>query len=110
MMQHGRYQGISGWFAVSGSTTSVYRAGAAKSYDVNTPEPDRSNTGDNAAVAQYMCALASSYGIECAVVSDPGNHDFQHAVHIFASALPWLAAKLGTPGVPLVPLPGALHS
>jgi S-formylglutathione hydrolase FrmB len=110
IMQHGRYQGISGWFAVSGSTTPVYRAGAAKPRGIDIPEPNRSNTGDNAAVAQYMCALASSYGIECAVVPDPGNHDFQHAVRIFGSALPWLAGKLGTPGVPSVPLPGAPQS
>ena len=110
MMQHGRYQGISGWFAVSGSTTPVYRAGAAKPRGIDIPEPNRSNTGDNTAVAQYMCALASSYGIECAVVPDPGNHDFQHAVRIFGSALPWLAGKLGTPGVPSVPLPGAPQS
>ena len=70
------------------------------------PEPDASKKGDNAAVAQYMCALASSYGIECAVVPQPGKHDFPSAVNMFASALPWLAGKVGTPGISDVLLPG----
>jgi S-formylglutathione hydrolase FrmB len=74
--------------------------------DVDVPEPDASKKGDNATVAQYMCALASGYGIDCAVVPQPGKHDFLSAVNMFASALPWLAGKLGTPGVPVVPLPG----
>jgi len=106
MGKHGPYHDISAWFAVSEPTTPVYRAGTAKPGDVDVPEPDASKSGDNAAVAQYMCALASSYGIECAVVPQPGNHDFPTAVNMFASALPWLAGKIGTPGVSVAPLPG----
>lgn len=106
MAEHGPYQGISAWFAVSEHTAPVHRAGTADPGDVDVPEPDASKKGDNAAVAQYMCALASSYGIECAVAPQPGKHDFPSAVNMFASALPWLAGKLGTPGVPVVPLPG----
>ncbi len=107
MAEHGPYHGISAWFGVSQPTTSIYRAGAANPGDVHVPPPDPSDTGDIAAVAQYMCAVASSHGIECAVVSLPGNHDFPHATRIFESALPWLAGKLGTPGAPVLPLPGA---
>ena len=107
MAQHGPYHGISAWFGVSEPTTSVYRAGAGNPGDVHVPQPDPSNTGDTAGVAQYMCALASSYGIECAVVPLPGKHDFLNGVRIFESAFPWLAGKLGTPGAYVVPLPGA---
>jgi S-formylglutathione hydrolase FrmB len=107
MAEHGPYHGISAWFGVSQPTTSIYRAGAANPGNVHLPQPDPSDTGDTAAGAQYMCALASSYGIECAVVSQPGKHDFPHAAGVFESALPWLAGRLGTPGVRVVPLPGA---
>ena len=108
MEQHGPYQGISAWFAVSEPTTAVYRAGVTHPGDVQVPEPEMKGNGEIVAVAQYMCALASSYGIECAVVPQPGNHNFRSAVNMFGSALPWLAGKLGTPGgAQVVPLPGA---
>ena len=73
MAEHGPYQGMSGWFAVSEPTSSVYRTGTVNPGDVDVPEPDESKIGDNAAVAQYVCALASSYGIKCAVVPQPGQ-------------------------------------
>ena len=96
MADHGTYHGISAWFGVSEPTTAVYRAGAAKPGDVQVPEPETTDNGELVAVAQYLCALSSSYGIECAVVPQPGKHDFPSAVNMFASALPWLAGKLGT--------------
>jgi S-formylglutathione hydrolase FrmB len=64
-------------------------------------------TEDHPAIANYLCALASSYGIECAVVAKPGEHTFPSAATAFADALPWLASKIGTPGVAAVGLPGA---
>ena len=83
-------------------------AGASQPGDVDVREPDESaNASDPAAVAKYVCALASNYGIECSVVSRSGKHDFTSAVAMFESALPWLAGKLDTPGAPVVPLPGA---
>jgi hypothetical protein len=60
-------------------------------------------------VADYHCRLASGYGIECAVVGSRGQYDFESAANALEAALPWLAAKIGTPGVPLVALSGA-HS
>jgi S-formylglutathione hydrolase FrmB len=107
MAAHGPYSGVSGWFAVSQPTTQVYRAGSAGHGQAAVSRPDPSDTGGVAGAAQYMCAVASSHGIECAVVSQPGEHDFPHAVSLFRSALPWLAGKLGTPGTQPVPLPGA---
>jgi S-formylglutathione hydrolase FrmB len=71
------------------------------------PEPNATGKDEIVAVAQYLCALSSSLGIECAVVPQPGKHDFPSAVSVFESALPWLAGKLRTPGVPVIPLSGA---
>lgn len=102
MAEHGPYDGVSAWFAVSESTESVYRAGDGLPGHVDVHPPDPS--GDTAGVAQYMCALASGHGIECAVVPEPGGHDFPSAVKMFRMALPWLAGRLGTPGVPAVRL------
>jgi S-formylglutathione hydrolase FrmB len=62
---------------------------------------------EHGAVAQHLCAMASGYGIECAVVPDNGDHGFATAARVFAEALPWLAGRLGTPQAPVVPLPGA---
>ena len=109
MERHGLYSGVSGWFAVSEEAPTVYRKGATvPGGAVAAAEPDdEANVLDRTAVADYMCALASTHGIECAVVGHPGGHTFQDAGEIFASALPWLAGKLGTPGIPAIPLPGA---
>ncbi|GJF14034.1 membrane protein [Mycolicibacterium cyprinidarum] len=84
--RHGRYRGIAGWFDVNSAV------GAAK-------------PNDQAVAARSLCALGSRSGIDCAVVTQPGNHDWPFAFDAFASALPWLASTLGTPGVPRVNLP-----
>ena len=39
-------------------------------------------------------------------MTQPGRHDWPFAAEAFADALPWLAGRLGTPGVPRVLLPG----
>ena len=78
--RHGPYTGVAGWFSVNGAGTS--------------PPPQ------TAAAAQSLCALGASHGIDCAVVSRPGQHDWPFAANAFAEALPWLAGQIGTPGVP----------
>jgi S-formylglutathione hydrolase FrmB len=103
MAEHGSYKGVAGWFAVSESTTAVYHPGGGPA-PANPPPSSPIGTAD---AAQYMCSLASSYGIECAVVPQPGRHGFPNAVDVFKSALPWLAGRIGTPDVPVIPLPGA---
>ncbi len=81
--RHGAYSGVTGWF----DTNSV-------------------NSTDQTAAANSLCGLGSANGIRCAVVTQPGKHDWPFASHAFASALPWMASQIGTPGVPAVPLPG----
>ncbi|HEY1441783.1 MAG TPA: esterase family protein, partial [Mycobacterium sp.] len=52
-----------------------------------------------------LCDVASANGITCAVVSQPGKHDWPFAAQAFAASLPWLASTLGTPGIEAVQLP-----
>jgi len=85
---HERYQGISGWFAV------------------NSPAAG-GKPNDQANAANSLCTLGRQAGIDCAVVSQPGNHDWPFASNAFTSALPWLSGRIETPGVPRVDLPGA---
>ncbi len=65
---------------------------------------------DQAAAANSLCALGAANGIDCAVVSQPGKHDWPFASHAFAAALPWLAGQIGTPDVPQTPLPSQAGS
>lgn len=100
--------GIAGWFATSMDTPTVYRApaGPDAGVDPQVIDDDR-NVLNPAATANYLCELGSNHGMECAVVSGPGEHSFQNAGDNFSKALPWLAGRLNTPGVPSIPLPTA---
>ena len=80
--RHGRYSGVTGWFALNSE------AAAAQSSAANS-----------------LCALGNANGITCAVVMQSGKHDWTFASQAFASALPWMAGQLITPGAPPVPLP-----
>jgi hypothetical protein len=64
------------------------------------------NPGNQSAAAYSLCALGRANGIDCAIVPQPGKHDWLFADHAFAGALPWLAGQLSTLGVPRIPLPG----
>jgi S-formylglutathione hydrolase FrmB len=91
--RHGPYTEVSGWFDVNGSTATIQRT-----------------KNDQAAAANSLCALGAANGINCAVVSQPGKHDWPFAAHAFAAALPWLAGQIGTPDVPPTPLTPAASS
>jgi hypothetical protein len=41
------------------------------------------------------------------VVPQSGKHDWPFAARVLDSALPWLAGQIGTPEVPVIPLPGS---
>ncbi len=102
--KHGRYEGISAWFAVNGSpgdpvpqprNVPVANTGSTFGYLAGTGKPS-----DQTTAANTLCALGAANGIQCAVVAQPGKHDWPFASRVFASALPWLAGAIGTPGVP----------
>jgi S-formylglutathione hydrolase FrmB len=107
MNGHGPYTGVAGWFAVSDpNLQTVHRDGTV---GVGAPPSDGEDAaqGGISEAANYLCALASSNGIECSVVPEPTKHDWPSGAQQFANALPWLAGRIGTPGVPRIPLPGA---
>ncbi|WP_319437075.1 alpha/beta hydrolase [Mycobacterium sp. RTGN5] len=106
IIRHGPYTGLSAWFAVSSDTSSEYRPGNTGTPPTPPAEWD-TNSEDHGDIAQALCSLVSSYGIECAVVNHHASHDFQGAGFAFADALPWLAGKIGTPGVRPIPMRGA---
>lgn len=106
--RHGPYQGVSGWFAISGApsaqraTATTIETGASGlgGRDAN-PNPN-----DQTGAANTLCGLGTANGINCSVVAQPGKHDWPFAARAFADALPWLAGQIGTPGIPAVALPG----
>jgi S-formylglutathione hydrolase FrmB len=106
--RHGRYDGVSGWFAVSSDNApkryhslSVADAGA-----IGLGGQDNIRySDDQTAAAERLCKLGRANGIDCSIVAQPGKHDWPFASRVFAAALPWLAGELDTPEVPLIALP-----
>ena len=103
---HGLYQGMAGWFSIVDSAPPVYRP-AGTDPSAAPPLGPAPDPRDHSAAANHLCELGSQYGIECAVVAEQTEHDWQGAAKVLAEALPWLAGKIGSPGAPPVPLPGA---
>ncbi|OBH06271.1 MULTISPECIES: alpha/beta hydrolase family protein [unclassified Mycobacterium] len=107
--RHGRYTGVSGWFAISSGgsptpnrdVTTVDSAAMAVAGRGAAADP-----GNQAAAAGSLCALGRANGVDCAVVAHAGKHDWPTAGAVFTTALPWLAGRLGTPGVARIALPG----
>jgi S-formylglutathione hydrolase FrmB len=104
MQRHGPYQGVAGWFAVSEPPAS--KAAAISGAALQNEPAEAAPASNPTAAARTLCRLGSRYDIDCAVVPQPGKHDWPFAAEAFASSLPWLAAQIGTPEVPGVALPG----
>lgn len=102
MNAHGPYRGVSGWFAISGDPPTPHRHPTTNDDDaVGLGGRDAGgNPGDQTEAANTLCALGRTKGIACSVVATPGKHDWPFATNVFASALPWLAGQIDTPGVP----------
>ncbi|HUH71555.1 MAG TPA: alpha/beta hydrolase-fold protein [Mycobacterium sp.] len=107
--RHGPYRDVAGWFAISSEGRSAARRDFAMA-DIGSmrlaAREAAANPGNQTAAAYSLCALGRANGIDCAVLPQPGRHDWPFADRAFAAALPWLAGQLGTPGVPWIPLPG----
>jgi S-formylglutathione hydrolase FrmB len=105
--RHGRYTDVSGWFAItSGGSPTRDMTVVDGSAMVAAAHGAAANPGNQAAAAASLCALGRANGIDCAVVAQAGKHDWPTAATAFATALPWLAGRLGTPNVARIPLPG----
>jgi S-formylglutathione hydrolase FrmB len=105
--RHGPYRGVAGWFDVNGPMPSAPAVVDVRDDMGNGAAGGKAaaHTSDQEAAADSLCALGSSRGIDCAVVEQPGKHDWPFASQAFAAALPWIAGRIGTPGVPSTPLP-----
>jgi S-formylglutathione hydrolase FrmB len=106
--RHGRYTGVSGWFDISsGSAPTRHRSVAvADTGAVGLGDQATTRTpSEQTVAAESLCKLGRANGIDCAVVAQPGRHDWPFASDAFAVALPWLAGQIGTPGVPRIALP-----
>ncbi|ORA71586.1 hypothetical protein BST25_16615 [Mycobacterium heidelbergense] len=108
--RHGPYRDVAGWFAISSDgppaprrDLSITDAGAMRLVSRDAA----ANPSNQTAAAYSLCSLGRANGIDCAVLPQPGRHDWPFADRAFAAALPWLAGRLGTPGVPRTPLPAA---
>jgi S-formylglutathione hydrolase FrmB len=110
--RHGPYAGVSGWFDVPAPSGPHNLAQAAGPTGATTPDPVANPEGQDAA-AYSLCNAGAANGINCAVVTQPGRHDWPFAAQAFGASLPWLASTLGTPNVAPVELPqrrgGAPH-
>jgi len=106
--RHGQYTGVSGWFDVSSSNPPKRHRGLsvtdASDVYLGGREPIV-NPNDQISAAESLCALGRANGINCAIVAQPGEHDWPFASNAFAAALPWLAGRLDTPEVPRIPAP-----
>jgi S-formylglutathione hydrolase FrmB len=104
--KHGQYQGVSGWFAISAEPAERSKTPFSENPNNGIGGRDANpNPWDQEAAAHTLCNLGREHGIECAVVRRTGKHDWPFATNVFIDALPWLAGKIGTPGVPVIPLP-----
>ncbi|WP_197518965.1 alpha/beta hydrolase family protein [Mycobacterium sp. 1482292.6] len=107
--RHGPYRDVAGWFAISSDGPPPRRdLQLADSGAIRLAGREAAaNPGNQTAAAYSLCAIGRSNGIDCAVVPQPGKHDWPFADRVFAASLPWLAGELGTPGIPRTPLPAA---
>jgi S-formylglutathione hydrolase FrmB len=107
--KHGPYTGVSGWFAISGNQSAQQHrnvpAGDAGAVGIGGRDAT-GNPGDQTVAANTLCGLGRANGFTCSVVAQPGKHDWPFADKAFVAALPWLAGAIGTPGDPVVALPG----
>ncbi|OBH98065.1 hypothetical protein A5678_23265 [Mycobacterium sp. E2733] len=108
--RHGTYSDVAGWFAISSDGPPAPRRDPmmTDSGAIRLARGEAAaNPGNQAAAAYSLCSLGRANGIDCAVLAQPGKHDWPFADRVFAAALPWLAGRLGTPGIPRTTLPGA---
>jgi S-formylglutathione hydrolase FrmB len=102
MTRHGRYTGLSGWFDIP---TPPGAHSVAQAANPALGSTTAANPEGQDAAAHALCTIAQANGINCAVVTQPGKHDWPFAAQAFEASLPWLASTLGTPGLEPVQLP-----
>lgn len=107
MMIGGEFNTPGDWLRAGNAIKSVDDFAAANGGNGLGGKDAAAHVSDQAAEANSLCALGAANGITCAVVSQPGKHDWPFAARAFAVALPWLAGQVGTPGIAVQGLPGS---
>ena len=100
---------MAGWFEIPDNAATGYRwlTGAGIGALSDSPHDGLANPEGQDFAANSLCALASTNGVRCAVISQPGWHDWPFAALAFDTALPWLAGQCrATPLAPRITLPG----
>lgn len=92
MRQYGRYHGISGLFEIPGTVAACNAPGPG------VPRDARANPEGQDIAAGTLCEIARQHGIDAEIRALLGLHDWGFANEAFADSLPWVAAKLRTPG------------
>jgi S-formylglutathione hydrolase FrmB len=103
--KHQYYYDMAAWVGVSDQIPTRYWRAGSGADELDTLRDWDTYSEDHTKTANQLCVLLSAHGAECSVVGYRGGHDFPSAANGFAAALPWLAGRLGTPGVPPIPLP-----
>lgn len=104
---HGPYRDKAAWIGVSADIPTQHFPASRSAPDPTAFQDWDNHSEKHSDTAVQLCRLLSAYGIECSVVGYRGSHDYPSAANAFASVMPWLAGRIGTPGVPASPLPGA---
>ena len=77
--RHGQYRDVSGWFAISSDGPPAARRdlAAADTAAMRLAGRDAAANPNNQTAAAYsLCALGRANGIDCAVLPQPGKHDW----------------------------------
>ncbi|WP_328350006.1 esterase family protein [Mycobacterium sp. NBC_00419] len=103
MTLHGPYVGVAGWFEDTvrpANGASPYGGGHRPQSDapLGFGGHDEFRDSDEAGAADDLCAVANTVGITCSVHRIISYHTWQFAQRAFSDALPWLAARITTPG------------
>lgn len=101
------YPDLAAWIGVSDGIPTAHWPPGSGSSQLDSLKDWDTYSEDHVKTANQLCILLSAHGAGCSVVGYPGGHDFPSAANGFREALPWLAGRLGAPGIPPTPLPGA---
>jgi S-formylglutathione hydrolase FrmB len=104
---HRYHYDLAAWIGVSAQIPAKHWPAGSVSAQSDSLQDWDNYSEDHTKTANQLCELFSAHGAECSVVGYRGGHDFPSAANGFKDALPWLAGRLGTPGVRPTPLPGA---
>ena len=105
MTKHGRYQGVSGWFAISTDAPKKFTMPHSEGAVGLGGRDAEGMPTDQTEAANSLCGLGRAQGITCSVVPTTGRHDWPLATQVFTASMPWLFSAVHTPGVPAVALP-----